>query len=115
MDPKHVLQTSFKNLRMLLRKKSSNIDHQNILWTTGPSDYWAFGLSGLRTIGHSDYRAFGLLDRHRVIRALRIVQKLYKDVIKTLHLNSTIDQKYFWKTNRSSCSKYKFAIGPIWI
>jgi len=49
---------------MLLRKKSSSIDHQNILWTTGPSDYWAFGLSGLRTIGPSDYRAFRLLGRH---------------------------------------------------
>jgi hypothetical protein len=46
---------------MLLRKKSSNIDHQHILWTTGPSNYWAFGLSGLRTIGTWNYRAFGLL------------------------------------------------------
>ena len=62
---------------MLLRNKSSNIEHQNILRTVGlsdyrafgllclrtigPSDYWSFGLSGLRTIGPSDYRAFGLL------------------------------------------------------
>ena len=29
--------------------------------TIGPSDYWAFGLSGLRTIGLLDYRAFRLL------------------------------------------------------
>ena len=30
--------------------------------TTGPSDYWALGLSGPRTIGPSDYRAPGLSD-----------------------------------------------------
>jgi len=29
-------------------------------------NYWAFGLSELRTIGPSDYRAFGLLGRHRI-------------------------------------------------
>jgi hypothetical protein len=48
-------KTSFKTFRML-RKKSSYIDHQNILWTIGFSDY--------RTIG-PDYWAFGLLGRHR--------------------------------------------------
>ena len=69
-------------------------------WDFRLSDYCAFRLSGLRTIGLLDYRAFGLLGRHRVIRALRIVQKLCKDRIKPLYLNSTTDQKYFWKNNQ---------------
>ena len=34
----------------------------SVLRTIGPSDYWAFRLSGLWNIGPSDYRAFGLLD-----------------------------------------------------
>ena len=80
--------------------------------TIGPSDYWAFVLSGLWTIGPSDYRAFGLLSlwtiglsdyrtfgptspKHTQKKTTRITHTLYPDqafYIQPVHL---LYQKYY--------------------